>query len=474
MSAPSRFGKYDLLALLATGGMAEIWLARVSGMAGFEKLVVIKRLLDKLAIDTEYVEMFLDEARINARLTHSSIVQVLELGQVEGKYFMAMEYVPGLSVSQVGKRATKVLGDVPQSVACGIITQACSGLHYAHEKTMPDGTPLNIIHRDVSPQNLILTFEGNVKVLDFGIAKADQRQSQTRTGLVKGKFSYMSPEQCLGQPLDRRSDVFALGIVLFELCTARRLFKRGSTYETYTAITNADVPSPRKLNPKVDEGVEAVILRALARKPEERYHTADAMQDALETAMRKAGMRGGATDLAKFMTDTFAAEEAEQRRLVSQAQRGELESVDAALQVSPVAAAAAAEAQANYVVDNERTSIDLLPPLAEESGRNWKADPESLHEGGDPSVILEEEPDSEHDIPTLAQGTRPLGANRPDTEAPTPPYPPPAITPVPMTREATTQPKGVPSLKGQIPTIYYVFAVVAVAAIVLIAWLFAR
>jgi eukaryotic-like serine/threonine-protein kinase len=232
MSSSTRFGKYDLLALLATGGMAEIWLARVSGMAGFEKLVVIKRLLDKLAIDSDYVEMFLDEARINARLTHSNIVQVLELGQVEGKYFMAMEFVPGLSVSQVGKRATKQLGTVPQEVACGIIAQACSGLHYAHEKTMPDGSPLNIVHRDVSPQNLIVTYEGLVKVLDFGIAKADHRQSQTRTGLVKGKFSYMSPEQCLGQGLDRRSDVFALGIVLFELCTARRLFKRGSTYET--------------------------------------------------------------------------------------------------------------------------------------------------------------------------------------------------------------------------------------------------
>ncbi|MGZ3441757.1 MAG: serine/threonine protein kinase [Polyangia bacterium] len=324
MPGPTRFGKYDLLALLATGGMAEIWLAKVSGMAGFEKLVVIKRLLDKLAIDPEYVEMFLDEARINARLTHSNIVQVLELGQVEGKYFMAMEFVPGLSVSQVGKRATKQLGSVPQEVACGIVAQACSGLHYAHEKTLPDDTPLNIIHRDVSPQNLILTYEGLVKVLDFGIAKSDHRQSQTRTGLVKGKFSYMSPEQCLGQALDRRNDVFALGIVLFELCTARRLFKRGSTYETYTAITNADVPPPRSLNQKIPEEVEAVIKRALAKKKDDRYPTADAMQDALEDAMRKASLRGSATDLAKFMNETFAAEEAEQRRLIAQAQRGEL------------------------------------------------------------------------------------------------------------------------------------------------------
>jgi eukaryotic-like serine/threonine-protein kinase len=448
MTSSTRFGKYDLLALLATGGMAEIWLARVSGMAGFEKLVVIKRLLDKLAIDPEYVEMFLDEARINARLTHSNIVQVLELGQVENKYFMAMEFVPGLSVSQVGKRATKLLGQVPQEVACGIITQACSGLHYAHVKTMPDGSPLNIIHRDVSPQNLILTYEGLVKVLDFGIAKADHRQSQTRTGLVKGKFSYMSPEQCLGHGLDRRSDVFALGIVLFELCTARRLFKRGSTYETYTAITKADVPSPRKLNPAVPEVVEAVILRSLALKPDDRYASADAMQDALEDAMRKANLRGTATDLAKFMNETFAAEESEQRRLISQALKGELASGAEAAQVSPVAAAAAAEAASNYAVDTERTSVDLLPPLAEDSGRNWKAEPDD--------IPIDHETDSQ-------ERTRHLPMREP---AQPPPVPDSSVT---------TAPQGVPSLRGQqIPTIYYVFAVLAVIVIVSIAWMIAR
>jgi serine/threonine-protein kinase len=441
MSSPTRFGKYDLLALLATGGMAEIWLARVSGMAGFEKLVVIKRLLDKLAIDPEYVEMFLDEARINARLTHSNIVQVLELGQVEGKYFMAMEYVPGLSVSQVGKRATKRFGTVPQEVACGVVCQACAGLHYAHEKALPDGTELGIIHRDISPQNLILTFEGLVKVLDFGIAKAQGRKTETRTGLVKGKFSYMSPEQCLGGTLDRRSDVFALGIVLFELATARRLFKRGSTYETYTAITNADVPSPRSLNPKVDPAVEAVIMRALQKQPDDRFATADAMQEALETAMLQAGMRGSAIDLGRFMETSFADEETEQRRLVAQAQRGELGGGKEAAQVSPVAVAAAAEAESNYIVLEERTSVDLLPPLGEDSVRNLKIDPTELPQ------------DPELDVATRAM-------------------------PSPLARAeelAATQPTGVPVLTDpSIPTIYYVFAALGVALIVLIAWLIAR
>jgi serine/threonine protein kinase len=445
MHNPVRFGKYDLLALLATGGMAEIWLARVSGMAGFEKLVVIKRLLDKLAADHEFVEMFLDEARINARLTHSNVVQVLELGQVEGKYFMSMEYVPGLSVSQVGKRATKMLGEVPQEVACGIICQACSGLHYAHDKALPDGTPLGIIHRDVSPQNLILTFEGLVKVLDFGIAKAHGRQSQTRTGFVKGKFSYMSPEQCLGQSLDRRTDVFALGIVLFELCTARRLFKRGTTYETYTAISNADVPAPRTLNTKIDPAVEAVIVRALQKNPDHRYPTADALQDALEDAMRKAGLRGLPNDLKKFMEATFRAEEQEQRRLVSQAKRGELGSASEAVQVSPVAAAAAAEIEANYATGDERTSIDLLPPLGEDSVRNLKVDPASLEH--------EEDHDPMFDMKTTTAMQ---------------PAPPESST-------ANTEPRGVRAIGGgQIPTIYYFFALASVVVIVLIAWLIAR
>jgi serine/threonine-protein kinase len=296
---------------------------------------------------------------------------------------------------------------------------------------------------------LILTYEGLVKVLDFGIAKADHRQSQTRTGLVKGKFSYMSPEQCLGNALDRRSDVFALGIVLFELCTARRLFKRRSTYETYTAITKADVPLPSKLNPKVHAAVEAVILRALSLKPDDRYATADAMLDGLEEAMRKAGLRGSATDLARFMNDTFAAEEQEQRRLIAQAQRGELGESAEAVQVSPVAAAAAAEAAPNYAVDNERTSVDLLPPLAEESGRNWKAD---LDE------ISDHEQDSQENIKTRVINDEP----------------PPAPAPPPASSMSTTAPTGVPSLKPQVPTIYYVVAVVAVVLIVSIAWLIAH
>ncbi len=207
------------------------------------------------------------------------------------------------------------------------------------------------------------------------------------------------------------------------------------------------MPSPRKLNPHVPESIEAVILRALARQPDDRYATADAMQEALEEAMRKESLRGSATDLAKFMNETFAAEEAEQRRLISQAQRGELGAGEEAAQLSPMAAAAAAEAASNYVVDNERTSVDLLPPLAEESGRNWKSLEAEAAAAHDPEF------DSQENIKTRAQ-IQPL--------LPTP------------DSQGATAPSGVPALRGQIPTIYYVFAVAAVILIVLIAWLIAR
>jgi serine/threonine-protein kinase len=310
--------------------MAEIYLARMGGTDGFSKLVVVKRLLAQMESDQEFIQMFLDEARINARLSHSNIVQVLELGEVNGQYFIAMEYVSGLSVAQVGKLATQRLGEVPQGVACGIVAQACAGLHHAHETKLPDGTEMGIIHRDVSPQNLLLTYEGFVKVVDFGIAKAEGRATQTKAGMVKGKFAYMSPEQCVGQPLDRRTDIFALGIILFELCTSRRLFRRANTFETYEAIIKCEVPDPRSVNPNVSEKIAAVILKALAKNREERFATAEAMQEALELAMRRSGVRGSAMDLSRFIESNFADQVREQEDLIRRIEAGELNQPDAA------------------------------------------------------------------------------------------------------------------------------------------------
>jgi serine/threonine-protein kinase len=373
----NRFGKYDLLVQLATGGMAEIWLARVSGAAGFEKLVVVKRLLAQLSVNPDYVEMFLDEARINARLSHSNVVQVLELGQVDGRYFMSMEYVAGLTVAQMGKRATQRLGSVPQDVACGVVVQACSGLHHAHDRTQPDGTPLNIIHRDVSPQNLIISFEGQVKVVDFGIAKAEGRLAQTRAGLVKGKSAYMSPEQCLGLPLDRRSDVFALGIVLWELCTSRRLFKRPQPYQTFDAITREDVPPARALSRAVPPQVEAVIMKALARKPEDRFSSAGDLQDALEQAMAQANLRAGASDLARFVDKEFPDFVMEQQRIIEEAlQKGELTITDPVLLPVPMPPPEEAAYVPRQPSGTDGEVTNMMPALGDESDRTSISNPQ--------------------------------------------------------------------------------------------------
>src|SRR5256885_3542393 len=201
-----RLGKYEILALLALGGTAEIYLARIGGTAGFEKYVVVKCLHDHLADDTDFVKMFLDEARLAAMLDHSNIVQTFELGEHENRYYMVMEFLAGLSLAMIVRRASERLpgGKVPQPLILNVAAQACAGLHYAHEK-QNSGKPLNMVHRDISPQNLVISFEGVVKVVDFGIARADQRDTKTKAGTIKGKFAYMSPEQCVASNIDRRT-----------------------------------------------------------------------------------------------------------------------------------------------------------------------------------------------------------------------------------------------------------------------------
>ena len=305
-----RLGKYHLLALIAIGGTAEIYLARIGGEAGFEKYVVVKCLLDHLADDTDFVRMFLDEARLCAQLDHSNIVQTLELGQHEGRYYMVMEHLAGMSLAQLARKTheRQPEGVLPTRIVLGLAAQACAGLHYAHQRTGTDGGQLNVVHRDVSPQNLVVTFEGMLKIVDFGIAKAALRQTHTRTGTIKGKFAYMSPEQCLAEPIDRRTDVFALGTVVHELLTARRLFKRASTYETYQAILKGNPPPPSRYNETLDAELDKVVLRALAYAKEDRYETTEAFGEAMLGWLHSRGHSVSATDVARFVEKVCAQE----------------------------------------------------------------------------------------------------------------------------------------------------------------------
>ena len=245
-----RLGKYQLIRRLAVGGMAEIYLAQASGLEGFEKLIVIKRILPQHALDPQLRRMFLDEARLMATLTHPHITQVYDVGNDGDAPFFAMEYVHGANLREIMVAAARASGqdhtarELPLRHALAILTAAAAGLHFAHEQTGPKGEPLHIVHRDVSPSNVLVTYGGSVKVSDFGIAKWSSQRTQTQEGALKGKFAYMSPEQCRGVALDRRSDVFALGTLLYELTTGNPPFRAASDYEILNRIVNGELPPP--------------------------------------------------------------------------------------------------------------------------------------------------------------------------------------------------------------------------------------
>ncbi|HEU5059464.1 MAG TPA: protein kinase [Kofleriaceae bacterium] len=390
-----RLGKYDILALLAIGGTAEIYLARIAGEAGFEKYVVVKCLLDHLADDADFVRMFLDEARLGAQLDHSNIVQTLELGQHNGRYYMVMEHLAGMSLAQLARKTHERVptGVLPVEIVLGLAAQACSGLHYAHQRSGTDGKQLNVVHRDVSPQNLVVTFEGVLKIVDFGIAKADQRQTHTRSGTIKGKFAYMSPEQCLAEPIDRRTDVFALGTVVHELLTARRLFKRTNTYETYQAILKGNVPPPSRYNREVDADLDKVVLRALAYQKEERYPNAEALGEAMLGWLHKRGKAMSATDVARYVERVCAQEVEEHaehmRELISGRQNtrtdllrwdqdAEASEESLSLGAAPLSTKALAAVKTDY--DDEASTRALLG-----SDGDTRLDAEPAHHGGPPA-----------------------------------------------------------------------------------------
>ncbi|MGE5180418.1 MAG: serine/threonine protein kinase, partial [Acidobacteriota bacterium] len=257
------FGSYQLLAKLATGGMAEIYLARPQSASGANDVMVLKRILPHLAEDEHFVTMFRDEADLASKLVHKNVCNVQSFGQFGGTWFIAMEYLHGVPLSRMMTKLSKMGKMLDYRVVAGIICQACEGLHAAHEARGPDGQLLGVVHRDVSPPNIMVTADGTVKLLDFGIAKARGANSRTRTGTVKGKNAYMSPEQILGKPLDRRSDIFALGVVMYEMLAIKRLFHRDSDFLTFKAITEEVIPDIRDRRPDLPPGMRAALVQAM-------------------------------------------------------------------------------------------------------------------------------------------------------------------------------------------------------------------
>jgi tetratricopeptide (TPR) repeat protein/tRNA A-37 threonylcarbamoyl transferase component Bud32 len=346
---PIEFGKYLLLAKIASGGMADLFQGKIVSVKGFEKPVAIKKLLPHLTQDSTLVNMFINEAKLAALLTHQNIVQIYDLGSIEGTYFIAMEYLHGKDLRAMTTKARKRTAPLPAEFALYILSRVCAGLDYAHKLKDFQGNRVNIIHRDISPQNVIVTYEGEVKVVDFGIAKAATHGSETKVGIIKGKLAYMSPEQAAGKAIDHRSDIFSAGILLYELLTHRRMFE-GAEMEVLDRVRKAEFVPAETLVPNLAPRFAGILRRALAKDPDARYQSCAEMLTDLEEGLSEFPVRPGAELLGHYMKGLFAEEIAAELLVLQEAQTQitpieySREVVDATMTEAQAAAAAPKEA----------------------------------------------------------------------------------------------------------------------------------
>jgi len=327
---PKQFGKYYLIEKIAVGGMAEIYKAKTFGVDGFEKILVIKRILPHCAADKDFIQMLTDEAKLSVLLSHANIVQVFDLGKIGDDYFIAMEYIHGVNLRDVMYRCRELQKPMPQEISVYIISEICKGLDYAHRKTSATGEPLNIIHRDISPQNILLSYEGEVKIVDFGIAKAAMNISHTMAGILKGKIAYMSPEQAMGKTIDHRTDIFSAGILLYEALTNTKLFTGESQFEVLKKIRTTKIDAS-KLPPSIPDPLKSIIAKALAYRPEDRYKNAGDMQIDLTKYLYSTYIDFSPRKLAAFIREMFAQELKEEQ--IKRARTAALESQTTSMSV---------------------------------------------------------------------------------------------------------------------------------------------
>lgn len=301
------FGKYVLLQRIAAGGMAEIFKARYA-VAGGQKTCVVKRILPHLALNDDFVTMFHDEAKISVNLSHANIVQVFDFGKIQDDHFLAMEYVQGQNLSQTIKKLAKLGQTLPVPIALYIAAEVAKGLYYAHSRTDESGQPMGIVHRDVSPANILVSYEGAVKIADFGIAKAASKDAATKTGHIKGKASYLAPEQLLSRDLDGRADVFALGAVLWEMLAGRKLFKGENELEIIAKVSRVKIQPPSTINSHLPKELDGVVMKALQRNLRNRYQTADELYRALNAVIRHFGITVSSTEVGAYLKNLFKDE----------------------------------------------------------------------------------------------------------------------------------------------------------------------
>lgn len=319
MSAPQQ--RYRVLERIAAGGMAEVFRAESAGLEGFKKKVAIKRVLPHLAGKKEFIGMFLDEARLSAHLGHSNCVQVFDIGEGDNTFFIVMELVDGADLKGILTHSRNAGRLIPTEEAVLVCVRICEGLAYAHELKDDRGQPLHIVHRDMSPPNVLITKHGEVKIADFGLAKANSQLENSQPGIIKGKFGYLSPEAARGHTVDARADIFAVGIILWEMLAGRRLFQGNSDLETVKQVQRAEVPDIRRYNPHVPESVVQVLAHALAGDPDERYRSARKLGDDLNEVLFRLPRAVSSFDIAKLVMPAIAERDADKRRKVSQGSR---------------------------------------------------------------------------------------------------------------------------------------------------------
>ncbi len=355
MAKPQVFGRYLLLDKVASGGMAEVWRAKLSGEAGFQRIIAIKKILPHVAEDQEFISMFTDEANITSRLQHANIGQVYEFSKIGDTFYIAMEYISGKDLKTVWSYNRSRKSTLPLELAAFIVARMADGLDYAHRLTDNFGQDAGIVHRDVSPQNVLLSWDGEVKVIDFGIAKAQEKSGRTRPGTLKGKFAYMSPEQIRGLNLDGRADIFALGVVLYEMCTGERGFSAESEFSLLEMVRNVEIKPPTIVNRDIPAELERIIYKALAKDREHRYQTGAELSEELQRFLIMKGKPPSRQELSRYLRENFTVDfEKERARLESYKEI----SLDDVEQAQPSAGASSRQTGAHAPVPNDQEIHD--------------------------------------------------------------------------------------------------------------------
>ncbi len=361
-------GRYELLVELASGGMATVYVGRQRGAGGFERLVAIKRMHRHISAVPELAASFMDEARIASLIRHPNVVNVHDVHEADGEHLLVMDYVDGTSLAHVMRAARQRKTKVPRPAALRILVDALYGLHAAHEQESLEGKPLGVVHRDATPHNILLGTDGTARLTDFGIAKAAERTVHTGTGLAKGKFRYMAPEQARAGALDRRVDVFAIGIVAWELLTGERLFKGESDVEVLLTVSEGNYPRPSRFDSTVPAPLEGIVMRALSVDPNQRWPTAKAFAEALEGYARESGDLCSPSEVARLVDEFCGAEIRERRLLISEVLSGKRPPVMSTGSVTPSHAGTGSTGAQPLTLD----SVKVVPAISEEELRRYR------------------------------------------------------------------------------------------------------